>query len=93
MTPAQIEAEIQTPLSVLPAHLQRGLRDYFVDRVPTGDFLRAVLANDFAQAVLRADPESFADLRAIALFIVNVAPAGSHGSYAAVDDWLAGGTA
>lgn len=35
---------------------------YVEDRLPPGSFLRAVLENDFRQAVSRADPESLARL-------------------------------
>ena len=87
MTRDQLREEIRIPLTALPHHLRESLANYLVDGTPTGGFLRACLANDLRQAVLRADPVSFADLRAIVLLIVNYAPIQSAGSYAMIDNW------
>jgi len=74
----------------IPRHLRYGLCWYALNHRPTGDFLRAVLANDFTQAVLRADDESFAALRELARFIHCEMPEESHGSEEKVRKWLEG---
>lgn len=83
-------SDIEEGLKLVPAHLQSGLRDYFLDRVKPGDFLAAVLENDFAGAVLRADPLSYQSLKQIARFLHNDVPPRSHGSREAVAAWLEG---
>jgi hypothetical protein len=92
MTPDQIE-EVDRGLFLLPAHLREGMRRYLVERVPTGDFLRAVLENDHMQAVGRADPLSRDQLHFIATFLNLHAPANAHGSPEAVAAWLSAGKA
>lgn len=91
MTPEQIRAEIEAPLAALPHHLQEGLRDYLVVRQPVGGFLTAVLSNDLARAVLRADPVSEAALKDLVCFLYNHAPADAHGSAEKMRQWLQGG--
>lgn len=88
MTADQIE-EVHRGLFLLPPHLRRGMRAYLIDRQPTGDFLRAVLANDHMQAIGRADDDSREALPRIAQFLNLHAPAAAHGSSAAVESWLA----
>lgn len=41
--------------SSLPAHMQEGARRYIEEGVQPGDFLMAVLENNFTQAATRAD--------------------------------------
>lgn len=89
MTRDRIAADLEAGLHHIPPHLREGLRAYFLDRLPTGDFLRAVLENDFAGAVLRADPITERWLPSIAKFLHNDTPPRSHGSPAAVAAWLA----
>lgn len=91
MNRAVIEADIEAGLveCSVPAHLRDGLRGYFLYRQPTGDFLRAALANDFAGAVLRADPITERGLHGLAQFLQNFAPERAHGSPAKVAAWLA----
>lgn len=55
---------------------------------PTGDCLRAFLANDLMAAVGRADVDTGRRFVAIASFIYNRIPSQSHGSYEAVDAWI-----
>lgn len=73
----------------VPEHLHEGLLNYFERHRPTGGFLRAVLENDMASAVVRADAVSLAGLRDLLLFLVNEAPQGSWGTADRVSRWLA----
>jgi hypothetical protein len=74
----------------VPAHLRKGLRAYLVERRRPGQFLSALLRNDLADTVLRADDDSVAALRDLVLFLHNCAPGPSHGSEAVFEAWLAG---
>ncbi len=62
---------------------------------PFGDFLTAVLANDFVDAACRADPENALILRDYALYLANELPDRTGdpardcwGSYEAVANWV-----
>ena len=61
---------------------------YAEDHIETGGFLRAVLVNDFMEAVGRADADNARDLCEIARFIWNDIPARCHGSYTIVNEWI-----
>lgn len=56
---------------------------------PTGDFLRAVLANDLMMAFGRADIDNQRDMFSICDYVYNYMPDNCHGSYEIVDRWLA----
>lgn len=75
----------------VPRRLREGLRRYLVDHIRPGRFLCAVLRNNLADAVVRADEESLPALRDLVLFLHNCAPGQSHGSEAKFDAWLAAG--
>lgn len=74
----------------VPEHLRAGLIRYLVQRIRPGGFLVAVLKNDLAETLRRADPVSFAGLPSIRLFLDNEAPSPSWGSPAAFQAWLDG---
>ena len=67
---------------------KNGIDQYVEHGIPTGDFLRAVLANDLMEAFGRADQENRRDLYEIAVYIYNETPSTCHGSYAIVDEWI-----
>lgn len=70
---------------ILP-HCRGGLREYIVSGVPVGDFLHAVLSNDFMEVVARADDANLPRLHDYMLFLSNHAPSkcwGSEGAYRA----------
>jgi hypothetical protein len=76
-------------LSGVPTHLQSGLLAYLTERRPTGDFLKAVLENDLAQASLRESPGGEASgLRPLVVFLHNYVPPNAFGSPAVVQQWL-----
>lgn len=58
------------------------------EQVHVGDFLVAVLCNNFKEAVFRADELNGIHLRAIAIFIYNELPPQSQGSPEKVRAWL-----
>ena len=64
---------------------------FFKDRVPTGGFYRAILANDSFSAVDRADDININLIPQIVKYINNNIPMSCYGSYAKVDKWLFGG--
>lgn len=66
---------------------------YVVQRRRTGDFLRAVLANDLMEAAGRADHINGPHLQNVARFVFNAVPGRARGSFQAVDAWLSGETA
>lgn len=71
------------------AILEQGLARYAVHHIETGSFLRSVLENDLAGAVLRGDPQSVALLRDLVLWLQTFAPAESWGSPEKVRAWIA----
>ena len=73
----------------IPERTIRSLRMYADVGIPTGDFLRACLANDFMDAACRADQDNGPVLPAIALYIYNEIPSNAWGSREKVDAWIA----
>ena len=65
-----------------------GLDYYAKERVPPGDFLRAVLENDLMEAFGRADIENRRDMFEILNYVYNNMPYSCHGSPLAVEEWL-----
>ena len=74
--------------SGVPETLHDGLRNYLVHGYRPGSFLMAVLRNDLAGAVARADDESAAGLAATVRFLFNYAPAWCWGAEDRVLMWL-----
>jgi hypothetical protein len=73
--------------TLCPIRVQSSLQGY-VRGLPTGDFLRAVLSNDLAEAIARADDVNLPALPHIVAYVQEQLPAISHGSKDAVDRWL-----
>lgn len=61
---------------------------YVNHRIPTGDFLLAVLSNDLREAVGRADSENIQVIPEIVAYIYNRLPADCWGSRDKVRSWL-----
>jgi len=61
---------------------------YAKERIPTGDFLRAVLENDLFEAIGRADLGNRMDIHEICSYIYNNIPLNSWGSKKIVKEWL-----
>jgi len=72
----------------IPERMMGGLHRYLVHRIAPGDFLTAVIQNDFREVCGRADDENLDNLPAYAGFFYNEAPIGSSGSKQIMADWL-----
>lgn len=74
--------------SLLPDNAREGLEAYVTEGIPTGDFLRACLENNFVEAVGRADIFNQRALPEIACFIYQCLPQVCWGSPEKVKRWL-----
>lgn len=72
----------------IPPAILEGLTRYAEEGVPTGEFLQAVIANDFLMAVGRADIMSMRGLPAIACYVYQELPSRCHGSRAVYRAWI-----
>ena len=61
---------------------------YVEHHIMPGDFLYAVLTNNFVDAVCRADTENEKDLREIAKYVWNELPSKCWGSPEKVNAWI-----
>jgi len=73
---------------VLPGGTRESIDRYVQYGIPTGGFLRAVLANDLKEACGRADVYNQVALPCIVAYLYNECPATCWGSYDRVDLWL-----
>jgi len=76
----------------LPDYMHEGLILYLVEGILPGDFLTAVLQNDFMEACGRADATNRDLLFDYALFLYNDAPRWAWGSVEKVRQWTEHGT-
>lgn len=74
----------------IPDHMHYALILYIDKRIKPGSFLLAVLSNDLADAVGRADDTNIYCLRNYVRFLKWEVPYNSWGSPTAVQDWLNG---
>lgn len=72
----------------IPPPLYEGLDLYAKHGIETGSFLRAVLENDLAEAVIRADAQSLLCLPHLVTYIALEMPPTCHGSAERVQAWL-----
>ena len=72
----------------VPEHTKSALENYVEKGLPTGDFLKCVLSNNFVGAVARADHENFEALQEIAMWMYNEAPQACWGNEAKYLRWL-----
>lgn len=75
--------------SKVPPQLHEGLARYFAAGILPGSFLLAVLSNDAASAIRRADDTCRAGYGEIVLFLAKHAPCNSWGSDENVAAWRA----
>lgn len=73
---------------LIPPHMHDAVREYILNRHQPGDFLTAIMSNDFLEAASRADEKNQRALWGWACFLHNYVPAACCGSTAKVNDWL-----
>ena len=72
----------------IPQRMQGAIIRYYEKGLPPGDFLTAVIKNDLAEAVGRADHENVRLLKEYVMWFYNWAPGGSWGSEENYVRWL-----
>lgn len=77
----------QANWSLIPGHMQEGVRNFIEHGVMGGGFLSAVLRGDLGEAAARADDVNRHRLFDYAAFLSQYAPAGCHGSPQNVSEW------
>lgn len=85
------QVTIITPrrLPAIPARTVEALHRYIGHGIRTGDFMYAVLTNDFAGAVLKADDENLEVVGLIMRLIIDMLPMDAWGSVEKVEAWMA----
>lgn len=76
---------------VLPEHVREGAKLYVERGIKPGSFMKAILANDFAGALLHADSVNSNRLHLFATWLNRRCPPEAWGSYEAVSKWLRAG--
>jgi hypothetical protein len=79
--------ETEELCAAVPCAVLVSLRRYATEHVPTGGFLRHVLANDLQGAVARADEANMANLRGILEYVYNAMPSTCWGTWEKVTAW------
>ena len=79
-TVAELEKTFtKKPYDQIPFRMKQALIDYVADHQSTGNFLRSLIQNDLAGAVLNADEDNLPLLKTYLLWFFNEAPAGLFG--------------
>ena len=72
----------------IPEHMILAVLSYFNDHIQPGDFLSAILVNDFMLAWRSADDRNVAALQVWGAFLYNEAPSNTYGSHEKVKAWI-----
>lgn len=64
------------------------IQEYIENGVETGSFLKAIICNDLAKAVRRADEENMNNIPAFIAFFYNHAPSECWGNAANYEFWI-----
>lgn len=72
----------------IPSYMMGGIERYIRKGIPPGDFLTAVICNDLAESVARADDENIANLPAYVAYFYNEAPGYCWGSKERMKEWM-----
>jgi len=72
----------------LPENLKESIDAYATSGRPTGDFLRACIANDLCDAAVCADDRNLLLLGVIAVYIWRVVPQDARGSDDKISQWI-----
>lgn len=89
MTAALNDPRFNSEYAAIPEHMREAMLEYVEQGRLTGDFLRAVVSNDLAGAVGRADAQNLLLLPVYVRWFYNRAPSGCSGSPAIVQQWCA----
>ncbi len=74
--------------SILPLHMQEGMRLYLEKGIPTGDFLHHILSNNFVAAGYHADETNQKCLWNYCKFLYNEVPKEAWGKEETVWTWM-----
>jgi hypothetical protein len=74
--------------TILPEHMREEMQGYMEHGIPTGDFLYAILCNDFVRALGHADSINTARIVDYAKFLYSEAPQICWGSEERVNAWI-----
>mgnify|MGYP001599856120 FL=1 len=72
----------------IPSRMMEGIVRYIDHGIPPGDFLTAVITNDFKEAVGRADEENLQNLPAYVAYFYNEAPSDCWGAKEKMTAWI-----
>ena len=89
METKEIAGMIEGGRGLIPGHMWGAVQRYFLNGIPPGHFLSAVLSNDLIEAFARADDENARAMEQWCKFLYNYAPRGSYGSPDRFRAWLA----
>lgn len=73
---------------LVPPHMWGAVERYYLNGIPPGSFLQAVLSNNLMEAFNRADDENAANMRQWCRFLYNYVPYMSYGSPEHYELWL-----
>ncbi len=79
---------IAVDYSGLPGRYQTTMQRYLEDGIEPGSACRAILENDLAMAIGRADSDTLRQLPQIVKWLWNEIPEGAWGSKARVSGWM-----
>ena len=82
------ENEIVFHGMTIPDYMAGGLTRYIEDGIEPGDFLSAVICNDLAEAVGRADSANIKNIPAYVFYLYNYAPSSCWGSREKMDAYM-----
>ena len=72
----------------IPERMMGGLERYIDKGIPPGDFLQAIIENNFVEACSRADDENLMNLQAYAAYLYNKIPRSAWGSEKTMKCWM-----
>jgi len=78
---------IQRLHDMIPEYMHEGLLRYVLLGVQPGDFLTAILTNDYNKAVAHADADNRKALANYSIWLFNYAPMNCHGSREKYNIW------
>ena len=76
--------------SILPEHIQGGVKRYIEQGIKPGDFLTAVICNDLKNSIMCADDTNLGRIFDIVKFFYNESPSACWGSKDAMKYWMEG---